>query len=152
MTASRWLLFGETSHMHCSGVILAHSSTQTQTVFKCWRFRGPLLWSLVLSVDFLMDSSQLIGWAILAALFSLSNQLRVALAVFCIIVLLKCPLFFHLHHCGRCWDWTTLTLISTDKEQDCFLTDWLKFPCFFLHPPFLHVLNTFHCVIPFYDT
>src|SRR4029434_1413930 len=29
MTASKRLLYGETSPMHCSGVILAHSSTQT---------------------------------------------------------------------------------------------------------------------------
>ena len=29
MTASRHLLYGEASRMHCSGVILAHSSTQT---------------------------------------------------------------------------------------------------------------------------
>ncbi len=31
------------------------------------------LWSLVLSIDFLFDSSQVIGWAILAALFSFSE-------------------------------------------------------------------------------
>ncbi len=74
MTASWRLLYGETSGMHCSGVILAHSSTQT--VFKSWRFRVPLfyeLWSLVLSIDFLLDSSQVIGWAILAALLSFSE-------------------------------------------------------------------------------
>ena len=47
MTASTCLLYGETSRMHCSGVILAHSSTQT--VLKSWRFRGPLLWTLIFS-------------------------------------------------------------------------------------------------------
>lgn len=36
--ASRRLLYGETSDMHCSGVILAHSSTT--------RFLGPFLQTL----------------------------------------------------------------------------------------------------------
>ena len=82
MTASRRLLYGETSRMHCSGVILAHSSTQT--VFKSWRFRGPLLWTLIFSSfhrfsigfksgDWLGHSSSFI--------FFLWNQLRVSLAV-----------------------------------------------------------------------
>ena len=80
MTASRRLLFGETSHMHGSGVILA----STQTVFKSWRFRGPLLWTLIFSSfhrfsvgfksgDWLGPSSSFI--------FFLWNQLRVSLAV-----------------------------------------------------------------------
>ncbi len=47
ITASRRLLYGETSRLHCSGVILAHSSTQM--VFKSWRFLGPLLWTLIFS-------------------------------------------------------------------------------------------------------
>uniref|UniRef100_A0A8C7XX57 LRAT domain-containing protein n=1 Tax=Oryzias sinensis TaxID=183150 RepID=A0A8C7XX57_9TELE len=41
ITALRRLLYGETSGIHCSGVILAHSSTQT--TFKSSRFRGSLL-------------------------------------------------------------------------------------------------------------
>ena len=97
MTASRRFLYGETSRMHCSGVILAHSSTQT--VFKSWKFPGPLLWSSVLSIDFQLDSSQVIGWAILAALFSFSETNWEFPWLF--IVLLKCPPSFHLHHPGR---------------------------------------------------
>ncbi len=102
MTASRSLLYGETSRMHCSGVILAHSSTQT--VFKSWRFHGPLLWTLFFSSfhkcsigfksgDWLGHSSSFT--------FFLWNQSRVSLAVFGIIVWLKCPPSFHLHHPGR---------------------------------------------------
>ncbi len=39
------------------------------------------LWSLVLSIDFLLESSQVIGWAILAALLSFSETNWVSLAV-----------------------------------------------------------------------
>ncbi len=73
MTASRRLLYGETSRMHYSGVILAHSSTQI--VFKSWRFHGPLLWTLIFSS--LVQSS--IGFksgdwlAILVAVLSFSE-------------------------------------------------------------------------------
>ena len=66
MTASRCLLYGETRHMHCSGVILAHSSTQT--LFKSGRFYK--LSALVPSIDVQLDSGQVIGWVTLAALFS----------------------------------------------------------------------------------
>ncbi len=34
ITASRRLLYGETSRLHCSGVILAHSSTQWSLILK----------------------------------------------------------------------------------------------------------------------
>ncbi len=42
----------------------------------------------------------MICWVILAALFSFSETNREFLAVFGIIVLLKCPPLFHLHHPG----------------------------------------------------
>ncbi len=71
MTASRCLLYGKTSRMHRSGVILAHSSTQTQTVFKYWKFRGPLLWTLIFSSFHRFFKSG--DWLILAALFSFSE-------------------------------------------------------------------------------
>ena len=70
--------------MHCCGVILAHSSTQT--VFKSWRFSGPLdlQWILIFSSfhrfvlgfksgDWLGHSNNFI--------FFLWNQWRVSLAV-----------------------------------------------------------------------
>ncbi len=127
MTASRCLLYGKTSCMHCSGVIWVHSSTQT--VFKSWRFCGPLLWTLIFSSfhrfsigfksgDWLGHSSSFI--------FFLWNHLRVSLAAFEIIVLLKCPPLFHLHHPGRCWDWQGAGLLSNY---------WLAFYAF-LHLPF----------------
>lgn len=58
-TASRPLLYEETSRMHCSGVNSAHSSTQTVS--------RPLLWDLtVLSIDVGFRSGDLL----LIALFS----------------------------------------------------------------------------------
>ncbi len=71
----------ETSCMHCSGVILAHSSTQIPHRFS------------IKSGDWLGHFSSFT--------FFLWNQLRVFLAVYWIIVLLKCPPSFHLHHPGR---------------------------------------------------
>ena len=101
MTASRRFLYGETSRTHWSAVISAHSSTQI--VFKSWRFRGHLLWTLIFSYfqrfsirfklgDWLGHSNSLI--------FFLLNQFIVSLAVFWIIVLLKCPPSCHLQHPG----------------------------------------------------
>ena len=123
MTASRRLLYGETSRMHCSGVILAHSSTQT--VFKSWRFRGPLLWTLIFSSfhrfsigfksgDWLGHSSSFI--------FFLWNQLRVSLAV-CLGSL-------------SCWNVHPRFIFSilvdaTDSYQECLGT--------FLHSSFLQL-------------
>ncbi len=101
MTASRRLLFGETSHVHCSDVILTHSSTQSSNLEGS--IHGPLLWTLIFS-SFLGFS---IGFksgnclAILAALLSFSETIWVSLAVFGIIVSLKCPPSFHLHHPAR---------------------------------------------------
>ncbi len=138
MTASRSLLYGETS---CSGVILAHSSTESSNV------EGSVglfyeLWSLVLIFywiqDWLGHSSNFI--------FFLWNQLRVSLAVFVIIVLLKCPPSFHLHHPGTVgvgtepaninFHWQGAGLLSADFS-------WcLGFPCLFV-PPFLHAFNNF---------
>ncbi len=58
------------------------------------------IWSLVLSIDFLLDSSQLIGSAILAVLLYFSKKsIESFLSCMCgIIVSLKCPPSFHLHH------------------------------------------------------
>lgn len=68
MTAARCLLYGGTSSMDCYGVVLVHSSTQT--VFKSWRFRELLPWTLVFSfsIYFKFGSSQVIGRTIVAAL------------------------------------------------------------------------------------
>ncbi len=110
--------------MHCSGVILAHSST----VFKSWRFHGPLLWTLIFRSYFLMDSGQVIGWATQAAfIFFLRNQLRISLAVFEFIVLLKCPPLFH-HHPSTVGVGTEPANINFHwPGQDCFLiTDRLQ--------------------------
>ncbi len=49
MTASRHHLYGETSHMHCSGVILAHSSTQSSNL-------GWLAFHVFLHLPFFMCS------------------------------------------------------------------------------------------------
>jgi len=54
------------------------------------------LWSLIHSIDVLMDSSQVIGF-----IRFLWNQLSFLGSVFAIIVLLRCPPSFHLHHPGR---------------------------------------------------
>ncbi len=75
MTASRSLLYGETSRMHCSGVILAHSSTQSSNLEGSMGLFYELC-SLVLSINVLLDSSQVIGWATLAALLSFSETNR----------------------------------------------------------------------------
>ena len=104
MTASRHLLYGETSGMHRFGVILVHSSTQ---VFKSWRFHGPLLWILifseswssVLSMDFQRNLKQVIGWAILAA-FSFVFETNGEFPWLCVWDL-KGPPSFHLHDPGR---------------------------------------------------
>ncbi len=102
---------GETSLMHCSGVILAHSST----VFKSWRFCGSLLWTLIFSSYFQLDSNQVsIGiksgdWlAIQAALFYLSESnwefvwlcLGSLFAEMSTLVSSSSPWYC------RCWDWT----------------------------------------------
>lgn len=53
--ASRFFLYGETSHMHCSGGILAHSSLENGLQIlleKCSRNLFCIIWSLVLSLDF----------------------------------------------------------------------------------------------------
>ncbi len=140
MTASRRLLYGEASRMHYSGVILAHSSTVSSNL------EGSMglfyeLWSLVLIFNWIQ-----VRW--LAALFSFSETNWVSLAVFGIIVLLKCPPLFHLHHPGTVgvgtepaninFHWLGAGLLSVLIDYS-----WcLGFPCLFA-PPFLHVFNTF---------
>ncbi len=85
MTASRCLLYGETSHMHRSGVILSSN------------LEGSVgLWTLIFSSYFLLDSSQMIGWAVLAALFSFSETSR----EFPWLCLGSLSPLFHLHHPG----------------------------------------------------
>ena len=82
MTASRRFFYVVTSCPHCSGVILAHSSTHI--VFKSWRFVGALRWTLFFSSfhkfsiwfksgDWLGHSNTLI--------FFLWNHLRVSFAL-----------------------------------------------------------------------
>lgn len=60
------------------------------------------LWSLVLAKYFWLDSRQLIGWAILAALFSFFSETNCVSLAVC-LVSLSCwnHLSFHLHHPGR---------------------------------------------------
>lgn len=83
MTASRHLLYGETSCMHFSGVLLVHSSTQSSNPEG---FMG----SYVFSIDFQLDAGQVVGLAILAALFLPLKLIEVVLGfVFGITVLLK---------------------------------------------------------------
>ena len=121
--------------MHCSGVILAHSSTQT--VFKSWRFHGLLLWTLIFSSflrfsigfksgDWLGHSSSFI--------FFLWKPIESFLGcVFGIIVLLKCPPSFHLHHPGR-W-------------HQIFYLEWLFT---FFHSSFLQLYEV--CPVPYSPT
>ncbi len=85
--------------------------------------RGPLLWTLIFSSYFLLDSSQVIGWAILAAFF-IWNQLRVSLAVFGIIVLLKCPPLFHLHPPGTVGVGTGPANINVHWQGAGFLSNY----------------------------
>lgn len=61
LTALRHL-YGETRHMHCSSVILVNLSTQTLMVLVRL-FYEPLFMNkyLVLYIDFLLDSIQVIG-------------------------------------------------------------------------------------------
>ncbi len=140
MTASGRLLYGEKSRMHCSGVILAHSSR----VFKSWSFHGLLLWTLIFSSYFLLDSSQVIGWAILAALFSFSEINSFLGCVFRIIVLLKCPSLFYPHHPGTVGVGTEPANINFHWQGAGLLSNyWLAFYAF-LHLPF------FMCSILFF--
>ncbi len=133
--------------MHCSGVILAHSST----VFKSWRFCGSLLWSLIFSSYFQLDSSQVyIGiksgdWlAIQAALFYFSetNWEFVWLCLGSLFV--KCPPLFHLHHpVLQVLGLNQLILISTDETQDCFLFTDRFLLVSWLYMPFCTSLSSF---------
>ena len=72
-----------------------------------WNPEGSLgsfyeLWALVPSIAFQLDWGQVIGWAILEALFSFCETNWEFLdCVFGISVLLKCPNSFHFHHPGR---------------------------------------------------
>lgn len=72
--------------------------------FKSWRFRGPLLWTLIFSsfhrFSIGYKSGEWLGHSS-SFIFFLWNQLRVSLAVCLVIVLLKCPPSFHLQHPGR---------------------------------------------------
>lgn len=67
--ASKRLMYGGTRHLHCSGVILAYSSTKSLnldgSVGRLYE-----LWFLVLSTD---STGQVIQWATIAALFSVSE-------------------------------------------------------------------------------
>lgn len=66
MTASRHLLYGETSWMQSSGVILTHSPHNQSSNPK-----GSVDPFYELFPDFQLDPGQVIGWAILTALFYL---------------------------------------------------------------------------------
>ncbi len=105
MISSRRLLYGETSRTHCSGVILAHSSTVSSNLDRLW----VSIWTLIFNSYFLLDSSQVIGWAILAALFSFSKTNR--LFSWLCLGTLSCAEMFTLDSSTsswyfRCWDWT----------------------------------------------
>ena len=76
------------------------------------------LWSSVLSIDFQLDSSQVIGWAILAALFSFSETNWEFPWLF--TFLLKCPPSFHLHHPGR-WQQIFIKNVSCTFFHSSFL-------------------------------
>ncbi len=153
MTASRCLLYGETSRMHCSGVILAHSSTESSNL------EGSVglfyeIWNLVLIFYWIQvrlgHSSSFI--------FFLWNQLRVSLAVFGIIVLLKCPPLFRLHHPGTVgvgtepaninFHWLGAGLLS----NYWYISDGVLAFYAFLHLPYFMCSILFPCVIPFYYT
>ncbi len=120
MTASRRHLYGKTSRTHCSGVILSHSSTQT--VFKSWRFCGPLLWTLIFnsfhrfSIGF--KSCNWLGHSSSFTFFLWTNSFLGC--VFGIIVSLKYPPSFHLHHPGR-WQQIFLSRMSRYIFHSSFL-------------------------------
>lgn len=61
MTTSSPFLCGAANPMHCSGVRLTYSSTQT--------FWGFFLYTMISSTDFHLDSSQVIKWPILEVYF-----------------------------------------------------------------------------------
>lgn len=61
----------ETSRIYCSGVILVHYSNCEGTVCPYNE-----LWALVLSIDFQLDSGQMIGYHSSSFIFSLSVWLR----------------------------------------------------------------------------
>ncbi len=87
-------------------------------------------------------------------IFFFWNQLRVSLAVFGIIVLLKCPPLFHLHHPGTVGVETEpANIFSTDLGQDCFdrfqLVSWLSMPfctSFFSCVQYFSILLSLHFI------
>ncbi len=137
---------GETSCMHCSGVILAPSSTQTQTVFKCWRFSGPLLWTLIFSSFHRFSIGLKSGdWlAILAALFSFSET-NWEFPWLCLALLF----WWNVH---PCFIFIILVAVGTEPANINFhwrgaglLSNyWLAFHAF-LHLPFIMCSILFLC-------
>ncbi len=127
--AERWQVCtpGETSGMHCSGVILVHSSTRSSNL------EGSVglfyeLWSLVL-IFYWIQVRWLVGHSS-NFIFFLWNQLRVSLAVFGIIVTLVSsssswycvgtePANINFH-----W-WGAGLFLITDRFQ---MVSWLSMP------------------------
>ena len=83
------------------------------------------LWSFLLSIDFQLDSCQVIGWASLTVFFSLKPPQRLG-----IIVLLKCSPLFHLHHSGR-WQQICVCNMMDLKNSNLVSSDQAIFSQYF---------------------
>lgn len=127
MIALKCLFYAEWSLTHCSDVFFLSD-------FTSWWFFGSLLSALIFSSYFLLLSSQVSVWAILAALFSFLIPVDSFFGCTVIGIIVKCPPWFHLHHPGNVSVWTKAVNIHLHWwAAELLYNYWVYFQRSFMH-------------------